>query len=74
MHINVSSEQHTHSLKQLLKNINTNPEAQTELARWGLEISQDILVVRIHTAQLNNQHLTEMCCVAEVAHKIKSIW
>ncbi|XP_052317663.1 piwi-like protein 2 [Oncorhynchus keta] len=44
MHINVSSEQHTHSLKQLLKNINTNPEAQTELARWGLEISQDILV------------------------------
>lgn len=48
MHINVSSEQHTHSLKQLLKNINTNPEAQTELARWGLEISQDILVVSIH--------------------------
>ncbi|CAB1319925.1 unnamed protein product [Coregonus sp. 'balchen'] len=45
MHINVSSEQHTHSLKQLLKNINTNPEAQTELARWGLEISQDILVI-----------------------------
>uniref|UniRef100_A0A4W5M1J1 Piwi-like RNA-mediated gene silencing 2 n=1 Tax=Hucho hucho TaxID=62062 RepID=A0A4W5M1J1_9TELE len=29
MHINVSSEQHTHSLKQLLKN--TNPEAQTEI-------------------------------------------
>uniref|UniRef100_A0A4W5MKE5 Piwi-like protein 2 n=1 Tax=Hucho hucho TaxID=62062 RepID=A0A4W5MKE5_9TELE len=45
MHINVSSEQHTHSLKQLLKNINTNPEAQTELARWGLEISQDILTI-----------------------------
>uniref|UniRef100_A0A3P8XTX2 Piwi-like protein 2 n=1 Tax=Esox lucius TaxID=8010 RepID=A0A3P8XTX2_ESOLU len=44
MHINVSGEQHTHSLKQLLKNINTNPEAQMELARWGLEISQDILV------------------------------
>ncbi|KAJ8005780.1 hypothetical protein DPEC_G00121440 [Dallia pectoralis] len=44
MHINVSGEQHTQSLKQLLKNINTNPEARTELSRWGLEISQDILV------------------------------
>uniref|UniRef100_A0A8C8K0X3 Piwi domain-containing protein n=1 Tax=Oncorhynchus tshawytscha TaxID=74940 RepID=A0A8C8K0X3_ONCTS len=39
----LSDEQHTHSLKQLLKN--TNPEAQMELAHWGLEISQDILVV-----------------------------
>lgn len=46
MHINVSGEQHTHSLKQLLKHINTNQEALTELARWGLDISQDILVVR----------------------------
>ncbi|KAM6964835.1 piwi-like protein 2 [Aplochiton taeniatus] len=31
MHINVSSAQHTHSLKQLLKNINSNPEVLVEL-------------------------------------------
>ncbi|KAL0979232.1 hypothetical protein UPYG_G00182460 [Umbra pygmaea] len=44
MHINVSGEQHTNSLKQLLKNINTNPEAKTEMSRWGLEVNQEILV------------------------------
>ena len=47
MHINVSSEQHTHSIKQLLKNISTNPESEKELRRWGLEIGSEILVVRI---------------------------
>ncbi|KAK2902445.1 piwi-like protein 2 [Channa argus] len=46
MHINVSSEQHTHSIKQLLKNISTNPESQMEFSRWGLEIGPDILVVK----------------------------
>lgn len=49
MHINVSVEQHTHSLKQLLHNISTSQEAVKELSRWGLEISSDILVVRGHT-------------------------
>ena len=45
MHINVSAEQHTQSLKQLLKNITGSPEALTELARWGLDIGLDIMVV-----------------------------
>ena len=47
MHINVSGEQHTHSIKQLLKNISTNPESLKELSRWGLEIGSGILMVRI---------------------------
>ncbi len=49
MHINVGPEQHTQSLKQLLHNINSNNEAVSELARWGLSISQEVLVVRIET-------------------------
>uniref|UniRef100_A0A673H5A1 Piwi-like protein 2 n=1 Tax=Sinocyclocheilus rhinocerous TaxID=307959 RepID=A0A673H5A1_9TELE len=49
MHINVGAEQHTQSLKQLLHNINSNNEAVSELARWGLSISQEILVVRMET-------------------------
>ncbi|KAM3872188.1 piwi-like protein 2 [Diretmus argenteus] len=44
MHINVSAEQHTHSIKQLLKNIASNAETLTELNRWGLDISTDLLV------------------------------
>uniref|UniRef100_A0A671UFG7 Piwi-like protein 2 n=1 Tax=Sparus aurata TaxID=8175 RepID=A0A671UFG7_SPAAU len=44
MHINVSGEQHTSSIKQLLKNISTNPESQKELSRWGLEISSQLLI------------------------------
>uniref|UniRef100_A0A669CXD1 Piwi-like protein 2 n=1 Tax=Oreochromis niloticus TaxID=8128 RepID=A0A669CXD1_ORENI len=47
MHINVSGEQHTHSIKQLLKNINTNPESLNELGGWGLEIGTEILMVGI---------------------------
>ncbi|KAL4660173.1 piwi-like protein 2 [Arapaima gigas] len=43
MHINVNGEQHLHSVKQLLQNINSNKEARTELARWGLMISSDTL-------------------------------
>ncbi|XP_035236171.1 piwi-like protein 2 [Anguilla anguilla] len=49
MHINVSGEQHTHSLKQLLQNINSNKEALTELARWGLDIGNNILVTQGRT-------------------------
>lgn len=47
MHINVSSEQHTQSMKQLLKNISTKPESVKELGRWGLEISTQIMMVRL---------------------------
>ncbi|XP_047674945.1 piwi-like protein 2 isoform X3 [Tachysurus fulvidraco] len=47
-HINVSVEQHTHSLKQLLSNISTNQEAVRELERWGLQISSDILVIPLY--------------------------
>ncbi|MCI4392876.1 hypothetical protein PGIGA_G00150980 [Pangasianodon gigas] len=49
VHINVSVEQHTHSLKQLLHNISTSQEAVRELSRWGLEISSDILVTQGRT-------------------------
>ncbi|XP_038559876.1 piwi-like protein 2 [Micropterus salmoides] len=49
MHINVSSEQHTQSIKQLLKNISTNAESQKELSRWGLEICSEILVLKART-------------------------
>lgn len=44
-HINVSSEQHTNSIKQLLKNISSSPESVKELSRWGLEIGSEILIV-----------------------------
>uniref|UniRef100_A0A669DAM6 Piwi-like protein 2 n=1 Tax=Oreochromis niloticus TaxID=8128 RepID=A0A669DAM6_ORENI len=49
MHINVSGEQHTHSIKQLLKNINTNPESLNELGGWGLEIGTEILMIKGRT-------------------------
>ncbi|TRY98701.1 hypothetical protein DNTS_018328 [Danionella cerebrum] len=49
MHINVGAEQHTQSLKKLLHNINTNNEALSELGRWGLNISQEILVTKGRT-------------------------
>ncbi|XP_044052946.1 piwi-like protein 2 [Siniperca chuatsi] len=49
MHINLSSEQHTHSIKQLLKNIRTNAESLKELSQWGLEISSEILVIKGRT-------------------------
>ncbi|XP_062240466.1 piwi-like protein 2 [Platichthys flesus] len=52
IHINVSSEQHTHSIKQLLKNVSTNPESQKELSRWGLEIDSKILVFKGRTLPL----------------------
>ncbi|XP_068460934.1 piwi-like protein 2 [Clinocottus analis] len=46
MHINVNGEQYTHSLKQLLKNISTNPESRKELAQWGLDIDSEIMVTK----------------------------
>ncbi|XP_033476014.2 piwi-like protein 2 isoform X1 [Epinephelus lanceolatus] len=49
MHINVSGEQHTHSIKQLLKNIRTNPESLKELSRWGLDMDSEILVMKGRT-------------------------
>ncbi|XP_041642825.1 piwi-like protein 2 isoform X2 [Cheilinus undulatus] len=49
MHINVSSEQHTQSIKQLLKNMSTNPESLKELNRWGLEIGSEILMIKGRT-------------------------
>ncbi|XP_067459656.1 piwi-like protein 2 [Thunnus thynnus] len=52
MHISVSGEQHTHSIKQLLKNISTNPESLKEVSRWGLEIGSDILVIKGRTLPL----------------------
>ncbi|CAK6950431.1 piwi-like protein 2 [Scomber scombrus] len=52
MHINVSGEQHTYSIKQLLKNIATNPDSLKELSRWGLEIGSDILVIKGRTLPL----------------------
>ncbi|KAG8011711.1 Piwi-like protein 2 [Nibea albiflora] len=45
-HINVTCEQHTHSIKQLLKNISTNPESLKEISRWGLEIDSQILMIQ----------------------------
>ncbi|KAG7489427.1 piwi 2 [Solea senegalensis] len=52
MHINVSSHQHTHSIKQLLKNIISNPESLKELSRWGLEISSEIPLIKGRTLPL----------------------
>ncbi|XP_034084284.1 piwi-like protein 2 [Gymnodraco acuticeps] len=46
MHINVSGEQHTHAIKQLLKNISTNPESQKELSRWGLDLDSNIILAQ----------------------------
>uniref|UniRef100_A0A8C1WC98 Piwi-like RNA-mediated gene silencing 2 n=1 Tax=Cyprinus carpio TaxID=7962 RepID=A0A8C1WC98_CYPCA len=54
MHINVGAKQHTQSLKQLLHNINSNNEAVSELARWGLSISQEILVTQGRTLPSEN--------------------
>ncbi|XP_061673769.1 piwi-like protein 2 isoform X2 [Syngnathoides biaculeatus] len=46
MHINVNAEQHTHSVKQLLKNINTNPDSQKEITQWGLQLDSEILLIK----------------------------
>nr|XP_040052641.1 LOW QUALITY PROTEIN: piwi-like protein 2 [Gasterosteus aculeatus aculeatus] len=52
MHINMSAEQNTHSIKQLLKNINTNPESAKELSQWGLDIDSELVVTAGRTLPL----------------------
>lgn len=52
MHINVSSEQHTHSIKQLLKKISSQPDSVNELSKWGLEIDSEILMIQGRTLPL----------------------
>uniref|UniRef100_A0A3Q3AR03 Piwi-like protein 2 n=1 Tax=Kryptolebias marmoratus TaxID=37003 RepID=A0A3Q3AR03_KRYMA len=49
MHINVSSEQHTFSIKQLLKKISGCSESLKELDQWGLEIGSEILMIKGRT-------------------------
>uniref|UniRef100_A0A3B5M9T0 Piwi-like protein 2 n=1 Tax=Xiphophorus couchianus TaxID=32473 RepID=A0A3B5M9T0_9TELE len=60
-HINVSSEQHTNSIKQLLKNISSSPESVKELSRWGLEIGSEILIVQGRTLPLETICLQTSC-------------
>ncbi|XP_059910115.1 piwi-like protein 2 [Gadus macrocephalus] len=43
MHINVSSEQHTTSINQLLYKIKNNPETIKELENWGLDVDSEII-------------------------------
>ncbi|XP_037339536.2 piwi-like protein 2 [Pungitius pungitius] len=52
IHINVSAEQNTHSIKQLLKNISTNPESTKELSRWGLDIDSELVTIAGRTLPL----------------------
>ncbi|KAF7657525.1 hypothetical protein LDENG_00025830, partial [Lucifuga dentata] len=49
MHINMNGEQHTNAIKQLVKNISTNPETRKELSRWGLHINPEILMTKGRT-------------------------
>ncbi|XP_061527024.1 piwi-like protein 2 [Phycodurus eques] len=46
MHINVNAEQHTHTVKQLLKNISTNPDSHKEVTQWGLQFGSEILLIK----------------------------
>ncbi|XP_072289719.1 piwi-like protein 2 [Eucyclogobius newberryi] len=45
-HINVSTEQHTHSIKQLLNKINRHPDSQKELNKWGLDVSSELVIIK----------------------------
>uniref|UniRef100_A0A672J391 Piwi-like RNA-mediated gene silencing 2 n=1 Tax=Salarias fasciatus TaxID=181472 RepID=A0A672J391_SALFA len=45
-HINVTTEQHLHSLNQLLKDIRSSAESVQELSRWGLELNSGIVSVQ----------------------------
>lgn len=60
MHINVSSEQHTHSIKQLLKKISSQPDSVNELSKWGLEIDSEILMVRLYLSKWSDQTFGSM--------------
>ncbi|XP_037113727.1 piwi-like protein 2 [Syngnathus acus] len=46
MHINLNGDQHTLSIKQLLKNISANPDSQKEVTKWNLEFASEILQVK----------------------------
>ncbi|XP_049618572.1 piwi-like protein 2 isoform X1 [Syngnathus scovelli] len=46
MHINLNGDQHTLSIKQLLKNISANPDSQKEVTKWNLEFAPEILQVK----------------------------
>ncbi|XP_037536653.1 piwi-like protein 2 [Nematolebias whitei] len=66
MHINVSSEQHTSSIRQLLKNISGSPESLKELDQWGLEIGSDIVMraaakVKINDSFVKSRLTFKMC-------------
>ncbi|XP_019740699.1 piwi-like protein 2 isoform X2 [Hippocampus comes] len=52
MHINVNGDQHTHSIKQLLKNISSDLDSQKEIAQWGLEFGSEILQLKARTLPL----------------------
>uniref|UniRef100_A0AAQ5ZMN7 Piwi-like protein 2 n=1 Tax=Amphiprion ocellaris TaxID=80972 RepID=A0AAQ5ZMN7_AMPOC len=52
MHINVSGEQHSQSVMQLLKNIRASPESLKEISRWGLEVGKEVLVMQGRTLPL----------------------
>uniref|UniRef100_A0A8C7WWM8 Piwi-like RNA-mediated gene silencing 2 n=2 Tax=Oryzias sinensis TaxID=183150 RepID=A0A8C7WWM8_9TELE len=45
IHINVSSDQHTHAIKQLLKNISSKEECTKALEGWGLELGSDVMMI-----------------------------
>ena len=45
MHINVSSEQHTSAINQLLYKIKNTPESIKELENWGLDVNSKIITV-----------------------------
>lgn len=51
-YINVSTEQHTRSIKQLVKKINSHPDSQKELSKWGLEVGSEIVVIKGRTLPL----------------------
>nr|XP_061841867.1 piwi-like protein 2 isoform X1 [Nerophis lumbriciformis] len=52
MHIKVNGEQHTQLIKQLLKNMSTNPDSLKEVTQWGLEFVSEILLVKGRTLPL----------------------
>ncbi|TWW60784.1 Piwi-like protein 2 [Takifugu flavidus] len=66
MHISVTPEQHTHSVKQLLKNISTNPESVKQLGQWGLEIGSQILMVSVRYCCVRLQLSSVLCTCLQV--------
>lgn len=59
MHINAGSEQNTQSIGKLLKNITSNQECVTEFGRWGLEISTEMLLVRLFFRSTDTKQATQ---------------